>query len=461
MVTVERGRRYLRLVGLAMLALLVALTPVAPPGDDPYGFADPAEALPTYEVTSVGVAFTPPSIGTDADVPNPGRGQYQWLNVASAIPDLASTDVYWRDQLQWGAQIEKERGAYDFSAFDAGLAAAGANRSRFMFRIMAFCPGCGENLTPAYIPRQPDGTPDWNSEEFLEAWENLMSALGSRYDHDPRLGFIDVGGYGHWGEWYVPERSSSTPITMPNAARLIRAVVRAFPHKHVLMNYIDPFPRTAVAMSSKVGLRYDCIGGFPQTLKFLPDGMDQLWRRSPIVGEWCPHAETTASLGLRTVHDLHLSMLSSGNFPHPLDTLHPSERAAYAQAYHDSGFTYRLDRVTLTGQLAPGGRLRITSTWSNSGVAPTYDEWTPRLQLRTARDKVAWQFPLSVDLRAVTSDRGPRMTVDSADIPEGLRGVFAVTVVAEDPQGYLAPLRLANGQRRPGGGYWLGYLRLG
>ena len=55
-------------------------------------------------------------------------------------------------------------------------------------------------VTPSFIPLQP-GTdiPDWNSEAFLSGYERLMAALGAKYANDPRLGYVDVGGYAPGG----------------------------------------------------------------------------------------------------------------------------------------------------------------------------------------------------------------------------------------------------------------------
>ena len=102
-------------------------------------------------------------------------------------------------------------------------------------------------MTPAYLPVQP-GTgkvygpnnrlistaPDWNNEAFLSRWEALMAELGKRYANDPRLGYVDVGGYGKYGEWWVD--GAAVHITDANGLRMIKAVTTAFPTKHVLLN---------------------------------------------------------------------------------------------------------------------------------------------------------------------------------------------------------------------------------
>jgi hypothetical protein len=147
--------------------------------------------------------FTPEPLPWSAPhLPNSLRGPYAWLG-ADGPEGWATPDVHYRDQVYWG-RIEVSDGAYDFSWFEAGLAAEEARGGRFGFRVMACCPGCWMHLrddlpavTPSFVPLQP-GTdiPDWNSEAFLAQWEQLMAELGARYGDDPRLGWVDVGGYG-------------------------------------------------------------------------------------------------------------------------------------------------------------------------------------------------------------------------------------------------------------------------
>ena len=80
--------------------------------------------------------------------------------------------------------------------------------------------------------------PEWNDETFLTRWEALWTELGKRYADDPRLGYVDVGGYGKYGEWWVD--GAALHITDANGLRMIKAVTSAFPTKHVLINTMSP-----------------------------------------------------------------------------------------------------------------------------------------------------------------------------------------------------------------------------
>ena len=161
------------------------------------------------------------------EIPNPMRGQYEWLGSPTVPSGFPATDVYYRDQVAW-KRIEPSPGVYDFSSFDQGIARARELGGRFGFRVMAWCPGCWLDATPDWLPRQP-GTdiPAWDDEEFLVAWERLMAELGRRYAAEPALGWVDVGGYGAWGEWHNANQGSE--ISVANAVRLMQAVLVGVP----------------------------------------------------------------------------------------------------------------------------------------------------------------------------------------------------------------------------------------
>jgi hypothetical protein len=46
-------------------------------------------------------------------------------------------------------------------------------------------------------------SPDSDDPRLRAAMLTLISALGHRYDGDPRIGFIEVGLIGFWGEWHT------------------------------------------------------------------------------------------------------------------------------------------------------------------------------------------------------------------------------------------------------------------
>ena len=219
--------------------------------------AGPASADTAPVAVVAGPAtFQPTVLGaTASQASNSLRGQYRWMGYDSQLAGWPSPDLYYRDQVYWG-KLERQQDVYDFSVIEAGLKNAAAVKGKFGFRVFAYCPGCWMEqradrasfppVTPPYLPapaRDGDSrttptarpapstgwsisaAPDWNNETFLARWEALWAELGRRYANDPRLGYVDVGGYGKYGEWWVD--GAALHITDANGLRMVKAVASA------------------------------------------------------------------------------------------------------------------------------------------------------------------------------------------------------------------------------------------
>jgi hypothetical protein len=413
------------------------------------------------------VTFSPEVVSIDApEIANPLRGQYRWLERPPAPPDWPAPDLYYRDQVRWGGGLEGARGVYDFTSIERGLAAAEAAKGLFSFRVMASCPGCGGVLAPDYVARQPDGQPDWNSESFLSGYADLMKAIGARYDKDPRIGYIDVGGYGSWGEYHLYTDDggpSGTPITPENSKRLVRSVLDAFPSKYVLMMTANAgYLRDALALSPRVGIRIDCVGndGFQGSqIDEVPEALDR-WRTAPWVGEWCrgTDVDDQFQLGLEQVRRYHITTLSSANFKGSYATMSPTEQEHFRLANKTAGYRFVLNALTVPRVVGAGSEMAVTSSWSNVGVGPAYLPWDVMIELRDATGAAAFVARSAVDLKTMLPTQDVPVTVeDRFAVPAGLApGRYTVHVRAASPGGYLAPLNLAIAGRAADGSYELG-----
>ncbi len=418
--------------------------------------ASPVSSVPAQGQAGA-VTFRPSVIPLGApEIPNSMRGQYEW-NQAPADPvGWPVRDVYYRDQIKWGYNLEKTRGVYDFSLLDQGIAHAKQLGGRFGFRIIADCRGCGGNWTPAYVPRQPNGLPAYNSEGFQTAWANLMAALGRRYATNPRVGFVDVGGYGPWAEWH-DDGLEGEKITMANARRMILAVLAAFPTTHVIMNASDPgYATLALQISPRVGLRQDCVGG-PDTMMWVFNQggalINDRWKTAPVLSEWCS-AEVSIERGLQHVRKHHFSTLSSGNYPTRYAQMSSADQAAFIQANKTAGYRYALTALSLPGTLRANTSFSVSATWLNAGVAPTYQRWQVGLQLLAPSAAIAARVPLGMDLRQVLP--GARTLTSTGRLGALAPGRYTVRLVISDPTGVVAPLALATTGRTPSGAYPLG-----
>jgi hypothetical protein len=80
-------------------------------------------------------------------------------------------------------------------------------------------------------------SPNYGDTRLLSALEQFIMAFGREYDGDPRIGFINLGLLGFWGEWhtfphdYVPEHAKQSVITWYQMAFRTTKILARYPHK--------------------------------------------------------------------------------------------------------------------------------------------------------------------------------------------------------------------------------------
>jgi hypothetical protein len=423
--------------------------------------------LEEYEEGSL-VTFVPSITPLSAaEIPNAMRGQYLWNGSPPDPPGWPVADVYYRDPIQW-KNIEPSRGVYNFSIIEKGLAKAQARGGKFGFRVMAFSPWFGNDVAPSWIPTDPansNGMVEWNNPVFLSEWGKLMAALGARFANDPRLGWVDIGGYGDWGEWHL-WKQEGIRITEANMNTLMSDVVNAFPNKTTLaMTTNATFLADAMKLSPHVGVRMDCLG-----TQFGTDGalIDQVpaalerWKTAPVVTEWCNDTlgelVDEYALGDSEVAKYHISLLSSGNYPERYGDMSTADKASFQHANKSSGYRYELDEATLPAQIAQGSSFEVASSWANVNFAPAYEAWSVQFELRDATGVVRWTGDSSLDLRRLLPTNGTAHEVyDKFVLPSNVgAGIYTLAVRVVDSSGYLSPMHLADQVRLSDGSYLLG-----
>lgn len=103
---------------------------------------------------------------------------------------------------------------YDWSAVDNLLEQISARGKQAILRWYYVYPGRA-TAVPNYIKAYSDyqettalseglstGFPDWSHPELQQATLDFYTAFAARYDHDPRIAFLQVG-FGLWGEYHI------------------------------------------------------------------------------------------------------------------------------------------------------------------------------------------------------------------------------------------------------------------
>lgn len=465
------------------------------------------------------------------DVVNPMRGQFENIltglfpqsNAEDAgLPDWpgsrdAAIRVTWRslqptDPASLPADASDDE-RYDFSEIDRALDEYGARGMRLSLRIPTYNSCCdpsppgGVNIavpdwlaaTDGAVERYvlkgiPQVIPAWNDVAYLDPFEQLLGALGRRYDGDERLAVFEMSGYGDFGENVLPVlrddlgRPGPSPdeseavlgyyseyedqfITADSATRLVAANLRAFPRTQMVTApgnafIVKQLMRDSAALDGvthPVGLRSDCLGVFDTLPDWAANQASQYVRRAdpiidvltrrlveaPVMTEWCqlPDGETTAAYyrrGLESVVTRHVSMTSSTGFPDQLAdrAIDSGDYELWRRANVFAG--YRYDAQASVS--ADGGGVRADVTWTNRGVTSTHERWAVTYQLRDASGQVVSTADSDLDLRDVDTAQD-----DSSSVPTPAVASDSVLFAAPREAGvYTVTARVDWAEHKPG-----------
>ena len=121
------------------------------------------------------------------------------------------------------------RGQYDWSAMDRLLERVAARGHQAIIRFYFVYPG-HKTTVPAYIKSLPDyrevesesegkptSFPDWSHSKLKHFMLEFYDQMGSRYDDDPRLAFVETG-FGLWAEYHIYDGPMKLGKTFPDKA---------------------------------------------------------------------------------------------------------------------------------------------------------------------------------------------------------------------------------------------------
>lgn len=509
-----RSRGFHLIFGLIVLSLIGSLLWLAISSVSTLASRDASETAVTE----------PPSLSSSTEILNPMRGQYRWGGTnkwgsfqGQLFPSAANPG--YRDDQQWpGAKISYYRFTWDevqpapddfsFKRIEAELANAAARGEKLGFRVMpadSCCAPMTEPLTilPPWLSEQGVNqwtyrgydsaavVPDWNNARYLTAMTQLITELGKKYDGDPRIAFVDMLGYGNFGEWHSYPMKSEYPrgqggqndISPENAKTLVEANVQAFRRTRLLTLTANQAAfDQAISARADIGIRMDCLGDATGGSAFLNIMSNPLaanrWQSAPIVSEWCASNYTQAAeipegpqfdffredvgqdlyqVGREQVERWRISLLSSGNFPlaYNGEMMSDGQWQNFVEANKASGYRYSVASAEMPTQAAPGSDIQVSTVWTNSGVAPTYEAWEIKveLQLVGASTPIA-STTSSLDLRTLyraedvggTASSGATRTVtDQLSIPAGTpSGNYQVVIRAQSADTLASPEGISN-----------------
>lgn len=462
-------------------------------------------AMNTNSITAVASPAIPAAV---QEVTNPLRGQYEDLlqplfpqgNQADhhypAWPKTqdASVRVSWR-QLQPTdprtlAPDAPDEQKYDFRFIDDALAQAAARGARLMLQVYSYNSCCNAHYpdntniaipdwvrafpgsstsypgppTGSGAPRITQVVPNWNSPDYLTGFEQLLAALGRRYDRDERLSVFEFSGYGDFSENHIsylrdslgapgPVQQDSMKtlgyyavfrdqtITIASILRLVAAHVSAFPHTQMDVTSNNPAimremladPNVTTKLDMPVGIRTNALGFYspmpawatnPNSQYVIQKDpfIDEVRKRfatAPVITEW---ADLTGGRDRdlqgyyeqanRDVVKYHVSMTSSVNFPDSGSTtpMDPKLYLLWAQANIAAGYRYSVEARPGSESMS-NGAASVAVCWTNYGAAAATEKWVPSYRLVDFSGSVIRTLPSHVVLKSLVHDE----QADSSD----------------------------------------------
>ena len=371
-----------------------------------------AQTVPFTEIiTAKGVpnitVVTPTE--SDAVLVNPGMGFTTQSALEGDVPGYpTSTIAYYR--WYWD-ELEPEEGKFNWAMVDSVLAAAKARGQRLATRIM---PANGKPRIPDWYRKtgakgwdfvaeatqnagktDPSWMPDHEDPLFEKYMGRLVKEFAKRYDGHPDIDHIDIGSYGHWGEWHLSFVKEKRRYDFDLKKMIIDWYLEGF-KKTPMVIPEDAEDGLIYATENGTGWRADCIGDYgpPNNWNLMTryiqlprayPSVGKAWEHSPIAFESCGTMETWLAAGrdIEFIYsvclELHTSILNNKSSAIPSEWWPATEKFLKRMGYRLVVRSFRHEKW-----LEPGGNLNIEMVMDNIGVAPPYRGYIPVIEVRKA-----------------------------------------------------------------------------
>jgi hypothetical protein len=374
-------------------------------------------------------------------------------------------------------QVQTDYETFDWTALEAKLQSIANRGHHAIFRLFYDYPDRASGI-PGFLSHVPTRSytahnngneftsvsPDYEHPDFKRAMLNLIAALGARYDGDPRIGFLQLGLVGFWGEWHTwPHEDWMPSVTTRNA--IIAAFDAAFSHTRLVIREprgISPSTDIGYHDDSFVYNTYGDVSWYHYP-KLTTAGETEKWRHAPMGGELRPEIQTTiwetdaleAQPPGGPVQNWNTSVaLTHASWMLVWKTFWPGlDGAAKTRALHAAqGLGYAL-RILSWGFSDEGeGLIRLGLRLQNIGVAPFYYPWAFEFGLFSGGELRHTVAPADWDVRTVV-DAG-WITFEHAAQEPLSPGTCTLAVRLRNPLAGGLPVIFANENPNPPDPSW-------
>jgi hypothetical protein len=395
---------------------------------------------------------------------------------------LVYANFTWRD-------LEPEKGQYDFIGIEKKykLNEWKQKNIKLIFRVVLDTPRDSKHMDiPDWLYEEinHDGTwydhrwgkgfsPNYSNKKLIEYHNELLKALGERYNNDPEIAFIELGSIGHWAEWHTLQQDGiyiSFP-KLPVIEKYVNQYLTYFDNKILLMRRPHQIAKEhdLGLFNDMFGKKDDTVGEFWSWVTkgytfWLTDekmpAMRGFWKTAPSGGEFAPtdHWEDYFSIlnFSETIRQLNLTHVSWLGPSSPADYPQNGEMQTRINQFLGSiGYHFRLIQETHPEKAKPDESVNLVMNWENRGVAPFYFQWPLELSLSDMDGNIVYQEQSKTDIRKWLP--GEHQVNETLTIPSNLKaGEYYLCVAILDPITGEPGIALEMKGERQDGRYQLG-----
>ena len=261
-------------------------------------------------------------------------------------------------------------------------------------------------------------SPDYQNVQLQSTLLEFISALGVRYDGDPRIGFIQIGLLGFWGEWHTYPQTDLFADDLFQQ-ELITAFDQAFSITPIQLRIpAQDSPQRIIGFHDD-SFAYSTIGEIPWFFwpKLLNAMADQRWLLAPMGGEiYPPLQEEIFSDGyqidvysqdpISAIQDTHMSyMVNYQAFNLNGVGYQGVQRERAESASRLMGYEFTVDTISV--ELSNLDHDQVDFSLSvrirNSGIAPFY--YPLNIQLTSIASGRSWSVPLTSETLQPSEDQ--------------------------------------------------------
>jgi len=348
-------------------------------------------------------------VESDEVLVNPGMGFTTFRAFNGDVPgypecSLAYFRWYWEE-------LEPENGKFNWAMVDSVLREASAHRQRVAVRIM---PANGREGVPDWYRKMgakgyeyiaesnihagrnvPSWMPDHADPLYAKYMGRLVREFAKRYDGHPDIDHVDIGSYGHWGEWHLSFVKERQEYPFRIKKMIIDWYLQGF-KKTPMVICEDAAEGLKYATEHGTGWRADCIGDYgpPNNWNLMTrylklpkmyPSVGEAWKTRPVCFETCGTMESWLRAGRDIEYiwsvclELHTSVLNNKSTPIPPEWWPSTEKFLKRMGYRLVPRIIRHEKW-----LEPGGELNFEMELDNIGVAPPYRAYKAVIEIRRA-----------------------------------------------------------------------------